>query len=129
MNLGGVDHVAISVRDLSASVEWYQQVLGLERRYADAWDGPPIMLCAGDSCLALFRTQNKEAAPPPDYKTTSVIWHVAFRVDRNAFSEAQQKLRELGIRYRFADHGICHSIYLFDPDGHQIELVTYEISQ
>jgi catechol-2,3-dioxygenase len=128
MNLESIDHVAISVRDLSASVEWYQQVLGLERRHADAWDGPPIMLCAGDTCLALLQTQNKEPAPPPDYKTMSLIWHVAFRVDRRAFSEAQQKLRDLEIWYRVADHDICHSIYLFDPDGHQIELVTYEIS-
>ena len=27
---------------------------------------------------------------------------------------------------RFSDHGISHSVYLNDPDGHQIELTTYE---
>jgi catechol 2,3-dioxygenase-like lactoylglutathione lyase family enzyme len=49
MNLGSLDHVALSVRHLSASAEWYQKVLGLERRHVDTWDGPPIMLCAGEA--------------------------------------------------------------------------------
>ena len=26
----------------------------------------------------------------------------------------------------FSDHGLSHSIYLRDPDGHQIELTTYD---
>lgn len=127
MNLGNIDHVAISVSDLNASIEWYQEVLGLKRRYAHAWEGPPIMLCAEDSCLALFQTQSKEPASPPDHKTATLIWHIAFKVDRKAFNEAQSRFHELGIACRVADHDICHSIYLFDPDGHQIELVTYEI--
>ena len=26
-----------------------------------------------------------------------------------------------------SDHGACHSVYFDDPDGHQIELTTYEV--
>ena len=32
-----------------------------------------------------------------------------------------------GIEFRFSDHGACHSVYFKDPDGHQIELTTYEV--
>jgi catechol 2,3-dioxygenase-like lactoylglutathione lyase family enzyme len=129
MHLGNIDHVAVSVSDLNVSIEWYQHVLGLKRQYADAWEGPPIMLCAEDSCLALFQTESKAPISRLDHQTIPQIWHVAFKVDRQAFNEAQRRLDELGILFRFADHDICHSIYLLDPDGHQIELVTYEISE
>jgi catechol 2,3-dioxygenase-like lactoylglutathione lyase family enzyme len=128
MKLGNIDHVAISVLDLNSSIEWYHRVLGLERRHADAWEGPPIMLCAEDTCLALFQARGEKPVSIPDYKTTPLIWHIAFKVDRQTFLEAERKFHELAIGYRIADHGICHSIYIFDPDGHQIEIVTYEIS-
>ena len=44
----GLDHVAIVVRDLSASIAWYQRVLGLERKYDDVWgDVPSVLLAPG----------------------------------------------------------------------------------
>ena len=35
--------------------------------------------------------------------------------------------RRAGIDFRFEDHGNAHSVYLRDPDGHTIELTTYEL--
>ena len=32
-----------------------------------------------------------------------------------------------GVEVQFSDHGISHSIYFDDPDGHQLELTTYEV--
>ena len=40
-NLEGIDHVALAVRDVARSVAWYQRVLGLERRYQEAWGDMP----------------------------------------------------------------------------------------
>ena len=31
------------------------------------------------------------------------------------------------IAVSFQDHDICHSIYSADPDGHQLEITTYEL--
>ncbi len=53
--------------------------------------------------------------------------HLAFRVDRGNFEKAQDELRRRGIEFRFEDHEISHSIYFFDPDGHELEITTYEI--
>ena len=32
-----------------------------------------------------------------------------------------------GIEAELWDHTICHSIYVRDPDGHQVELTTYDL--
>jgi catechol 2,3-dioxygenase-like lactoylglutathione lyase family enzyme len=48
--------------------------------------------------------------------------HVCFLVDDiDAWRE------RLGGSARFEDHGNAHSLYLHDPDGHAIELTTYEV--
>jgi catechol 2,3-dioxygenase-like lactoylglutathione lyase family enzyme len=53
--------------------------------------------------------------------------HLAFRADRKNFGAAQQELKTRGIKFEFQDHEIAHSIYFRDPDGHQLEITTYEI--
>jgi catechol 2,3-dioxygenase-like lactoylglutathione lyase family enzyme len=46
-------------------------------------------------------------------------------LDRANFEQAARELDRLGIAYEVWDHGICDSLYLSDPEGHQIELTTY----
>lgn len=118
----GLDHVALSVRDLAASERWYRAVLGLERVHADVWD-IPVFLVAEGSGLALFSARGDEASDEPAVR----ILHIAFRVDRAGFEAAQQALHEREIPIRLEDHGVSHSLYFRDPDGHRLELTTYEI--
>ena len=121
-----LDHVAISVRDIDRSVDWYAKTLGLEKR--SAWDGEPVMMCAGDTCLALFSGGRPGIAMSESERQRHLTArHIAFRVDRANFDAAQKEFREKGDRLRFADHGVCHSVYIDDPDGHTIELTTYEV--
>lgn len=121
-----IDHIALTVRDLEHSATWYRQLLGLERRYAEVWD-VPLMLCAGQTCLALFPATGGDMDPAPDYTRSVTLRHFAFRVSRAAFVQAQAVLSEQGIEWSFEDHAICHSIYFFDPDGYRLELTTYDI--
>jgi catechol-2,3-dioxygenase len=46
-------------------------------------------------------------------------------LDRPNFEQARLDLDALGIAYEVWDHGICDSLYLADPEGHQIELTSY----
>jgi catechol 2,3-dioxygenase-like lactoylglutathione lyase family enzyme len=119
----GLDHVALTVRDPAASERWYRDVLGLERVHADTWEDEPRMLMAGSSGLALFPAGDERGEGPASIR----ILHVAFRVDRKSFEAAQASLAEKGIGLRFADHEVAHSIYFQDPDGHRLELTTYEV--
>ena len=121
-----LDHVALTVRDQSRSIAWYRDVLGLERVYEEAWADEPVMMCVGGTCLALFRPDGDAPRPSPGPDTIAMR-HVAFRVDRDSFDKAQAELRGRGIDFEFQDHDVSHSIYLEDPDGHTIELTTYEV--
>ena len=114
----GVDHVALSVGDLERSERFYGELLGLERTY-EQWHEPKFMVSEG-SGLALFSQESHGDESPR-------FLHVAFRIGREAFETAQAALKQRGIEFRFSDHGICHSIYFDDPDGHQVELATYDV--
>jgi catechol 2,3-dioxygenase-like lactoylglutathione lyase family enzyme len=122
----GLDHVAVAVRDLERSTGFYREVIGLERAFEEEWDVPRFMLANG-SGLALFPTEAHPGRGDQDAVPAVRILHIAFRVDRAGFEIAQEELGRRGIEFRFSDHGVSHSIYFPDPDGHEIELTTYEV--
>lgn len=124
MKLEHIDHVALSVSDPLKSLAWYRDVLGLERRYQEAWGDYPIVLCAGESGIALFPAKSPTTAP--DHSGLP-FRHIAFRASRVNFEQAKAELRARGIAFEFQDHKISHSVYFFDPDGFEIELTTYEL--
>ena len=126
LRVEGIDHVALTVRDVPRSVAWYRDVLGLERRYEDVWGDFPAVVGAGTTALALFPVRVPEPGPPPGREVLSVR-HIAFRVDRATFAQARAHLEARGIVPRFEDHAAAHSLYFADPDGHQLEITTYEL--
>ncbi len=127
LKLEQIDHVALTVTNVERSIAWYQEVLGLERRYAAVWGNRPAALCAGETCIALFAADTPDPKAQPDHNTL-VMRHVAFRVDRARFEEAQKELVARGVELEFEDHAISRSVYLYDPDGHRIEITTYELA-
>jgi catechol-2,3-dioxygenase len=58
----------------------------------------------------------------------SILIHFALRAaTRSDFREAQEHLSALGISFNLQDHGIAHSLYFVDPDGHKVEITTYDV--
>jgi catechol 2,3-dioxygenase-like lactoylglutathione lyase family enzyme len=126
MQLEGIDHVAMSVRDVERSARWYIEVLGFEHRYKSVWNGVPTFIGKGTTAIALFpiRSDSKPASPS---RAGTRMLHLAFRSDRENFLVAQRELKERGIEFTFQDHEISHSIYFYDPDGHELEITTYDL--
>ena len=128
MQLEGIDHVALGVRDIERSVKWYIEVLGFERLHDGVWNGVPTFVGKGNTGIALFPARPDAKLRSSGHRDLRML-HLAFRADRQNFLAAQRELEKCGIKFEFQDHEISHSIYFRDPDGHQLEITTYEVEQ
>ena len=124
MELQALDHVALAVRDVERSARWYADVFGFEHQHPGQWGGTPVFIGTADASIALFPLRNEV---PGRQSGRPSILHFAFRTSRAGFQSAQEELKERGVDFEFQDHEISHSIYLRDPDGHEIEITTYEL--
>ena len=124
MKLEGIDHVAMGVRDIERSAKWYIEVLGFERLHEGMWNGVPTFIGKGNTGVALFPASHEPKSA--DHREIRIL-HLAFRADRKNFRFAQHELEKRGIKFELQDHEIAHSIYFRDPDGHQLEITTYEV--
>jgi catechol 2,3-dioxygenase-like lactoylglutathione lyase family enzyme len=123
-----LDHIAIIAKDPDASVKWYKEVLGLEHAFKEEWGGVPKFVVTKENStgIAIFpsETTDPKGKPDGDYL---VVDHFAFRIAGADFERAQGELRAKGVEFRVADHKVAKSIYMYDPDGHEVELTTYEV--
>ena len=126
MKLERLDHVAISVTDVPASAAWYHDVMGLERVYEAEWGDFPAMMSAGSSGIALFPIEGGSPKPPPG-RDVLAMRHLAFGTDGAGLAQAEAELIQRGIAFKSQHHGVSRSIYFNDPDGHELELTTYDV--
>ena len=125
-NISALDHVAIAVADVDRSCAFYARVLGFERLFPE-WDMPVFMGTDGFG-LAIFHESVHPSPAPADQEPQAVrILHFALRVDRPGFEAAQRELAGEDFKLTVSNHGLSHSLYFRDPDGHLVELTTYEI--
>ncbi len=114
-----LDHVAIRVKDIEASVLWYKKVLGLNAVQKDEWGPFPVFLLAGKSGIALFPLKSDS-----DSVLRRCTDHIAFNVTKDAYDKAKVYLTNIEIPFVEQDHIFFISIYFEDPDGHKLELTT-----
>jgi len=106
----GTNHITFSVRELESSIQFYRDFLGMKLHVF--WD-TGAYLTAGDTWLCLSLG---EPEPATDYT------HVAFSVSERTISELRTKLGQAGIEEWKQNTSEGDSLYLFDPNGHRLEL-------
>jgi catechol 2,3-dioxygenase-like lactoylglutathione lyase family enzyme len=122
MELQHIDHIGLNVRDLATSFKFYRAVFGFDivHKWTTTW-------MVGKDAIRLGLFQRPKAIPVCNIDQALSITHVAFRVSGEAFELAQTELKDLGVSFDPPeDTGIAFSIFVLDPDGHQIELTTYD---
>jgi catechol 2,3-dioxygenase-like lactoylglutathione lyase family enzyme len=132
--LRGVHHVAYRCRDAKQTVEFYQDVMGMDFQLAIAEDNVPstgapdpymhIFLDAGNgNVLAFFELPNSPDMGR-DEATPAWVQHIAFKVatmDDLLAAKARAESHGLDV-IGPVHHGIFKSVYFFDPNGHRLEL-------
>ena len=136
MNLQGIHHVAYRCNDARETVEFYQNLLGMNFQLAIAENEVPstgepdpymhVFLDAGNgNVLAFFEIPN---SPPmgKDPNTPAWVQHIAFRLnDMDALLDARARIEAAGLEVIGpVNHTIFQSIYFFDPNGHRLELAV-----
>jgi catechol-2,3-dioxygenase len=117
-------HVALTVRDLSVSVPWYEQLL--EATPVLDEDTDPgfhhTVYLLGNTLLGLH--QHTTTAPPEPFSEHNVgLDHVAFGcANRAELEQWVRRLDELGITHGgIKDRGYGSGISFRDPDGIALE--------
>lgn len=133
---GGMHHAAFRCRDAAQTLWFYREVIGLEPAGAVEINGIPgsghetpylhifFDTGAGDY-LAFFDSPddaNADWFAPKD----SFDMHVALQVETEEALEAmRQRIKSHGVRVSPAlDHEFVRSIYMYDPNGIQVEVTV-----
>ncbi len=118
-------HLVLRVRDIDISEQWYSDVLGLKT--TNKRPGQMVFMSAkDDSSHELALVPVGADAPGPEESRVG-LYHFAWEME--SFEDLKQlyehmKAKDVNIG-GIGDHGISMGVYLFDPDGNEIE-VYYE---
>jgi catechol 2,3-dioxygenase-like lactoylglutathione lyase family enzyme len=149
MGVTSVFHIGFCVRDIDASIRFYQDGLGLVLRHRQVQDNPYTRSLVGysDAVLHIAQFQLADQEPPPSGHVLELIQyvqpvgasadpernrlgagHLAFTV--NAIEPILRRLIDMGARPINEPVEITaginkggRSVYLFDPDGVNLELL------
>jgi glyoxylase I family protein len=119
-----VTHIALTVRDLSVSVPWYQALFDAEPVLDEDTDPGfhHTVYLLGNTLIGL----HQHAKPAPEERFSELrigLDHVAFGcADRAELDRWAQRLDELGVeRGEIKDRGYGSGVSFRDPDGIALE--------
>ncbi len=131
MPVTGIDHVAITVRDVDATLDWYEAVLGAERLHYDLWKNGtiPVALLQVGGCRLSVHAAASPALPAARVPTPGSA-DVCFRYEGPVedilatLSRARVPVVEGPVPRPAANGERGSSVYVRDPDGNLVELLT-----
>jgi len=118
-----LNHAVLRVRDINRSLAFYADVLGLQE------------VARIRNLMAFMRAPNSENhhdlglarvgpdAPPPNERGVG-LYHLAWEVEEiEELREALKALERYGTLSGTSDHGATKSVYGYDPDGNEFEVM------
>jgi lactoylglutathione lyase len=117
-----LNHVALHVRDLEASVEFYSARLGLAPIPRPDFDFPGAWFRLGES-----QELHLIAGRDGDVRSHRRGSHFALGVASIAEAEAELTAQGLSFEGRFVRPDGAYQIYVYDPDGYAIEFCQVDV--
>jgi catechol 2,3-dioxygenase-like lactoylglutathione lyase family enzyme len=133
-DLTGIQHVGLTVRDVEASAEWYQRVLGLQRQFEEPHHhseqgGYAVVLGTPDMSLNVGLDHHPANSGAGFDPTRTGLDHVCFQVsDPDSLAAWAIHLGAQGVANSgvYSMEGTPFSLLTFnDPDGIQLELIAF----
>ncbi len=115
MNVNAVDFVVVPTENIDQAVEFYENVLGLEK--SKQWgDQPAWEFEAGNLTLAVWE--------PTSFGQTFQSHNSPIALQVPDVEEARKELEGKGIKFAIdtMDSGVCHMAFFQDPDGNALML-------
>jgi catechol 2,3-dioxygenase-like lactoylglutathione lyase family enzyme len=126
VQLEGINHFALNVRNMDRSLQFYSGVLGFPViTQTETRAGlKHVEVDAGNVAIALFESPDLDLTAAQKTMTDDGYLHFAFTASYDRFDATLQALKEGGVAMdgEPRDWGEGVSIYFPDPDGHQIEI-------
>jgi catechol 2,3-dioxygenase-like lactoylglutathione lyase family enzyme len=126
MNISGLDHVVLTVRNMAATIDFYQRVLGMRHM---VFDGTRNALHFGDQKINLhpFRAEYTPHADIPAPGTGDLCFIAEGGIDDIVRElEALDISIELGPVDQTGARGAMRSVYFRDPDKNLVEVACYD---
>jgi catechol 2,3-dioxygenase-like lactoylglutathione lyase family enzyme len=119
-----LDHLSLRVKDLNASIKFYQSVFGMEVISHVADDYAHLSFGGPRKTLSLIEGESTSQAAVLAAGSGSA--HFAMEAsDMLAFYAVFERLKSSGSRYKLVDHDVTWAIYLEDPDRHRVEIFVW----
>jgi catechol 2,3-dioxygenase-like lactoylglutathione lyase family enzyme len=129
IQIDGLAEVVLNVRNVSRSVAFYGGLLGLERMTPEGQPGP-IFFRAGQATdrvpsLLVLVPLSPESQ---DFQDPRTLHHLALTIPAAEFDEARATLTNAGVEVRDGKHPVLavRTMYVTDPDGNEVELISPE---
>lgn len=120
-----VDHVAITVKDMNRSIEFYTEKLGFTiTRSSETPSMKTVFVGKGQVQLELFALKKGSAKSVPELQQDEIgIKHIAFNV--TDLDTLIKKFKEKGIIFisEIRQAGTRRHIFFKDPDGTTLQLL------
>ena len=130
IEVDGLAEVVLHVHDVSAAVAFYGNVLGLERLTPVGSPGP-IFFRVGRATPDVPSLLVLVPLPPdaPEFTPPRALHHLALTVSESSFEPARDLLAAAGYDVRDGKHPVLavRTIYVTDPEGNEVELISPEM--
>ncbi|MDA0242050.1 MAG: VOC family protein [Chloroflexi bacterium] len=108
--------VALTVSDLSRSLAYYEQIIGLRQLRRE--DNTAVLGAGTAELLTLHEQKGAQPAP----RHTGLFHFALLLPTRRDLALVLRHLAQKGADLGASDHGVSEALYLNDPDGHGIEI-------
>jgi len=124
MQLKGIHHIALNVKDLDRAERFYTEVLGFQVTHRFSKGLRHLMLDTGNSAIALFEAPELEVQEAMNLISEEGYMHLALEADPVDFETIVKELKDKKITIDSGPvkRGDGESIYFNDPDHNRLEI-------